>query len=55
MCSPPTCSAAEGTATGVRQAGKQEQVKIVSFDAGPTSEALKRTCRLWYAAAGVDW
>lgn len=27
--------AAEGTATGVRQAGKQEQVKIVGFDAGP--------------------
>jgi ribose transport system substrate-binding protein len=27
--------AAEGTATGVRQAGKTEQVKIVSFDAGP--------------------
>jgi ribose transport system substrate-binding protein len=26
---------AEGTATGVRQAGKQEQVKIVGFDAGP--------------------
>jgi ribose transport system substrate-binding protein len=33
---------AEGTATGVRQAGKQEQVKIVSFDAGPNQvEALK--------------
>ena len=26
---------AEGTATGVRQANKQSQVKIVSFDAGP--------------------
>jgi ribose transport system substrate-binding protein len=26
---------AEGTATGVRQAGKGAQVKIVSFDAGP--------------------
>ena len=26
---------AEGTATGVRQAGKQAQVKIVGFDAGP--------------------
>ena len=26
---------AEGTATGVRQAGKQGQVKVVSFDAGP--------------------
>ncbi|GGG00053.1 ribose ABC transporter substrate-binding protein [Rhodococcoides trifolii] len=26
---------AEGTATGVRQAGKQDQVKIVGFDAGP--------------------
>lgn len=26
---------AEGAATGVRQAGKQEQVKIVGFDAGP--------------------
>jgi ribose transport system substrate-binding protein len=33
---------AEGTATGVRQAGKQEQVKIVGFDAGPNQvEALK--------------
>jgi ribose transport system substrate-binding protein len=33
---------AEGTATGVRQSGKQEQVKIVSFDAGPNQvEALK--------------
>ena len=33
---------AEGTATGVRQAGKQEQVKIVSFDAGPNQvKALK--------------
>ncbi|MFE7423444.1 ABC transporter substrate-binding protein [Rhodococcus sp. NPDC057529] len=27
--------AAEGTATGVRQASKQDQVKIVGFDAGP--------------------
>jgi ribose transport system substrate-binding protein len=27
--------AAEGTATGIRQAGKQDQVKIVGFDAGP--------------------
>jgi ribose transport system substrate-binding protein len=27
--------AAEGTATGVRQANKQDQVKIVGFDAGP--------------------
>jgi ribose transport system substrate-binding protein len=27
--------AAEGTATGVRQSGKQDQVKIVGFDAGP--------------------
>jgi ribose transport system substrate-binding protein len=27
--------AAEGTATGIRQAGKQNQVKIVGFDAGP--------------------
>ena len=26
---------AEGTATGVRQASKQDQVKVVSFDAGP--------------------
>jgi len=26
---------AEGTATGVRQSGKQQQVKIVGFDAGP--------------------
>jgi len=26
---------AEGTATGVKQAGKQAQVKIVGFDAGP--------------------
>ena len=33
---------AEGTATGVRQAGKQEQVKIVGFDAGPAQvKALK--------------
>jgi ribose transport system substrate-binding protein len=27
--------AAEGSATGIRQAGKQGQVKVVSFDAGP--------------------
>lgn len=27
--------AAAGTGTGVRQAGKQEQVKVVGFDAGP--------------------
>jgi ribose transport system substrate-binding protein len=27
--------AAEGTGTGVRQAGKQDQVKVVGFDAGP--------------------
>jgi ribose transport system substrate-binding protein len=34
--------AAEGTATGVRQSGKQEQVKIVGFDAGPNQvKALK--------------
>ncbi|MFF2846846.1 ABC transporter substrate-binding protein [Streptomyces sp. NPDC058001] len=26
---------AEGTATGVRQAGKQDKVKIIGFDAGP--------------------
>lgn len=26
---------AEGSATGVRQAGKQDQVKIIGFDAGP--------------------
>ena len=33
---------AEGSATGVRQAGKQEQVKIVGFDAGPAQvKALK--------------
>ena len=33
---------AEGTATGVRQAGKQNQVKIVGFDAGPNQvKALK--------------
>ena len=31
----PTLFSAEGTATGVRQAGKQDQVKIVGFDAGP--------------------
>lgn len=28
-------ASAEGSATGVRQAGKQDQVKIVGFDAGP--------------------
>jgi ribose transport system substrate-binding protein len=34
--------AAEGTATGVRQAGKAEQVKVVAFDAGPNQvKALK--------------
>jgi ribose transport system substrate-binding protein len=34
--------AAEGTATGVRQANKADQVKIVSFDAGPNQvKALK--------------
>jgi ribose transport system substrate-binding protein len=27
--------AAEGTATGIRQAGKQKQVKVIGFDAGP--------------------
>ncbi len=33
---------AEGTATGVRQAGKAETVKVVSFDAGPNQvKALK--------------
>jgi ribose transport system substrate-binding protein len=33
---------AEGTATGVRQAGKSEQVKVVGFDAGPAQiKALK--------------
>jgi ribose transport system substrate-binding protein len=33
---------AEGTATGVRQAGKQNQVSIVGFDAGPNQvKALK--------------
>jgi len=33
---------AEGTATGVRQAGKGEQVKVVAFDAGPNQvKALK--------------
>jgi ribose transport system substrate-binding protein len=33
---------AEGTATGVRQSGKGEQVKIVGFDAGPNQiKALK--------------
>jgi ribose transport system substrate-binding protein len=31
----PNTFSAEGTATGVRQAGKQDQVKIVGFDAGP--------------------
>lgn len=34
--------AAEGTATGVRQAGKTAQVKVVGFDAGPNQiKALK--------------
>jgi ribose transport system substrate-binding protein len=34
--------AAEGTATGVKQAGKQNQVRIVGFDAGPNQvKALK--------------
>jgi ribose transport system substrate-binding protein len=34
--------AAEGTATGIRQAGKQDQVKIIGFDAGPDQmQALK--------------
>jgi len=34
--------AAEGTSTGVRQAGKGEQVKIAAFDAGPNQvKALK--------------
>jgi ribose transport system substrate-binding protein len=34
--------AAEGTATGVKQAGKTDTVKIVSFDAGPNQvKALK--------------
>jgi ribose transport system substrate-binding protein len=33
---------AEGTATGVRQAGKQNKVKIIGFDAGPDQvKALK--------------
>ena len=33
---------AEGAATGIRQAGKQDQVKIVGFDAGPAQvKALK--------------
>jgi ribose transport system substrate-binding protein len=33
---------AEGTATGVRQAGKAEQVKVIAFDAGPNQvKALK--------------
>ena len=33
---------AEGTATGVRQANKGDQVKVVSFDAGPNQvKALK--------------
>jgi ribose transport system substrate-binding protein len=27
--------AAEGTATGIRQAGKKDQVKVIGFDAGP--------------------
>ena len=35
-----TLFSAEGTATGVRQSGKQEQVKIVSFDAGPNQGLL---------------
>ncbi len=30
---------AEGTATGIRQAGKQDQVKVVGFDAGPDQMA----------------
>ncbi len=30
---------AEGTATGIRQAGKQDQVKIIGFDAGPDQMA----------------
>jgi ribose transport system substrate-binding protein len=34
--------AAEGTATGVRQAGKRDQVRVVAFDAGPNQvKALK--------------
>jgi ribose transport system substrate-binding protein len=34
--------AAEGTATGIRQAGKQDQVKVIGFDAGPDQmQALK--------------
>lgn len=34
--------AAEGSATGIRQAGKQNQVKVVGFDAGPDQvKALK--------------
>ncbi|GAA4387118.1 ABC transporter substrate-binding protein [Tsukamurella soli] len=32
--------AAEGTGTGVRQAGKQNQVKVIGFDAGPDQMAL---------------
>ena len=33
---------AEGTATGIKQAGKAEQVKLVTFDAGPNQvKALK--------------
>ena len=40
--SPPTCSPPRARATGVRQAGKQDQVKIVGFDAGPDQvKALK--------------
>jgi ribose transport system substrate-binding protein len=31
--------AAEGTATGIRQAGKQDQVKVIGFDAGPDQMA----------------
>lgn len=34
--------AAEGTGNGVRQAGKQNQVKIVGFDAGPRQVAQLR-------------
>jgi len=37
-----TLDGAEGTATGVRQANKGNQVKVVSFDAGPNQvKALK--------------
>ena len=31
--------AAEGTATGIRQAGKEDQVKVIGFDAGPDQMA----------------